>query len=228
MRVDLNNFFKFYDDNLPKHRAAVDDFERLLIEKCPELLEDTSNWIKIYRKSDASEVFNIPWYPQTDNFSLPDRTCNSSACAMCLEYLKPGSLPAGPKGDNAYLKKVLSLGASEDHTIQTKVLESYGVVSKFYYNLGFGDLDRELEAKRPVVIGILHRGPINKPTGGHMICVIGKNASGDYWIMDPYGSILDNYTGPVENGRRVLYPRGILEKRWTIKSSKDGWGRIFQ
>ena len=228
MRVDLNNFFKYYDDKNPKHRAAVDDFERLLIEKCPELLEDYANWIKIYRTSEASDIINIPWYPQTDNYTLPDSTCNSSACAMCLEYIKPSSLSAGPKGDDAYLRKVLALGASTDHTIQTRVLESYGVKSDFYYNLGFDDLDRELAAGRPVVIGFLHRGSANSPTGGHMICVIGKNASGDYWVRDPYGSFYDGYSGPVSNGRQVVYSRKILENRWTVKHPKDGWGRIFQ
>jgi hypothetical protein len=228
MRVDLNNFFKYYDHENPKHRAAVDDFERELIAKCPELLEDTANWIRIYRTPESSGILDIPWYPQTDNYALPDSTCNSSSCAMCLEFLKPGSLPVGPRGDDAYLRKVLALGVSTDHTVQTRVLASYGVESEFSYNLGFADLDRELANKKPVVIGFLHRGSSSNPTGGHMICIIGKNSSGDYWVRDPYGSFYDGYTGPVLNGRQVLYSRAMLEKRWTVKHSKDGWGRIFK
>jgi len=234
MRVDLNNFFKHYDDKNPKHRAAIDDFERLLADKVPELLDDTSNWIRIYRSQNISQdlkgiLLDVPFYPQTDNYQLPDSTCNSSACAMCLEYLKPGSLPSGTKGDDAYLRKVLAQGNSTDHDVQTRVLKSYGLDSKFHYNLGFDDLDRELAADRPVVIGILHRGPELSPTGtGHMICVHGKNESGNYIVSDPYGSILDGYSGPVSNGKRVVYAKRMLERRWTVKHPKDGWGRIFE
>ena len=232
MQIELQNFFKYFDENNPKHRAAVDDFERLLLEKAPELLEDDSNWVRIYRarnKSSNEILLDVPWYPQTDNYRLPDSTCNSSACAMCLEYLKPGSLPSGPKGDDAYLRKVLAQGNSTDHSVQTKVLESYGVKSTFRYDLGFDDLDRELEAGRPVVLGILHRGPESAPTGsGHMVVCIGKTDNGDYIFRDPYGSIYDGYTKSVENGRKVVYKKSTLQKRWTVKHNKDGWARVFE
>lgn len=233
MKIELHNFFRYYNHELPKHRAAVDDLIRLLEEKAPELLQDQANWVRIYRRPDepikpSGILLNVPFYQQTDNFTLPDSTCNSSACAMCLEYLKPGSLPAGPKGDDAYLRKVLALGKSTDHTVQTRVLQSYGLKSEFKYNMGFTELDRELEAGRPVVIGFLHRGPESAPTGsGHMAVVIGKNAEGNYVLNDPYGSILDNYTGPVVNGKNVVYAKRILEKRWTVKNPNDGWGRVF-
>lgn len=234
MRVDLNNFFKYYDDKNPKHRAAVDDLERLLFENAPELLDDTSNWIRIYRSQNTSLepkgiLLNVPWYPQTDNYQLPDSTCNSSACAMALEYLKPGSLPAGAKGDDAYLRKVLAQGNSTDHDVQTRVLRSYGLESKFHYNLGFDDLDKELKEGRPVVIGILHRGPEVSPTGsGHMIVIHGLTEDGNYVASDPYGSIADGYSGSVSNGKRVVYSKRMLERRWTVKHPKDGWGRTFE
>lgn len=232
MEIDLNNFFKFYDDKNPKHRAAVDDLERVLREKNPELLTDSANWVRIYRTPNTPEppkgrILNVPWYSQVDNYTLPDSTCNSSSCAMFLEFLKPGSLPPGPKGDDAYLRKVLALGRSTDHSVQTRVLESYGLKSVFRYDLGFDDLDRELSAGRPVVIGILHRGPESAPRGGgHIICCIGKTDSGDYVVHDPFGSIYDGYSGPVLNGRQVVYKKSTLQRRWTVKNPKDGWGRI--
>jgi hypothetical protein len=233
MKIDLQNFFRHYDHTLPKHRAAVDDLVRVLEQKAPELLQDSANWVKIYRSPSAPPkpsgiLLNVPFYPQTDNYALPDSTCNSSACAMCLEFLKPGSLPPGPKGDDAYLRKVLALGKSTDHSVQTRVLQSYGVNSVFRYDLSFADLDRELIAGRPVVIGFLHRGPESAPSGGgHMIVVRGKTDSGDYWINDPYGNLYENYVTPVANGRQVIYRKSTLEKRWTVKHPKDGWGRIF-
>ncbi len=226
MRVDLHNFFQYYDPKNPKHVAAVEQLEVDL--KDSPLLDDSSNWVKIYRtKPTVPGVLPVPFYPQTDNYRDAQRTCNSSACAMCLEYFKPGTLQ-GAKGDDAYVRKVFAIGDSTDHTVQTKVLEGYGIKSRFSYNLSFSDLDRELSAGRPVVIGILHRGSLSNPTGGHMVVVIGKTPDGDYVVNDPYGSLNDRYTGPVTNGKGAVYKKSDLTYRWLERGKdKTGWGRIF-
>jgi hypothetical protein len=227
MQIDLHNFFKFYDDKNPKHVAAVEQLEKDLLAKASDLMQDDANWVRIYRskvEAPKSDILKVPFYPQTDNYRDAQRTCNSSACAMCLEYLKPGTLQ-GPKGDDAYIRKVFAIGDTTDHAVQTKVLSSYGVTSRFSYNLSFADVDRELAAGRPVIIGILHRGPLSAPTGGHMCVVIGKRGE-DYVVNDPYGSLNDGYTGPVTNGRGAVYKRSDLVRRWCPKGN-DGWGRIF-
>jgi len=232
MRIDLHNFFLHYDPKNPKHVAAVEQLEVDLVSKSSDLMEDTSNWVKIFRTKVEvviPRILNVPYYPQTDNYRDANRTCNSSACAMCLEYFKPGTL-VGVKGDDAYIQKVFAIGDTTDHSVQTKVLASYGVKSEFRYNLGFADLDRELSAGRPVVIGILHRGTLSAPTGGHMLVVIGKSPDGASYICnDPYGSLNDGYTGPVTNGKGVKYSVEVLKHRWLEKGKdKTGWGRIFQ
>lgn len=228
MQIDLNNFFIHFDSKNPKHVAAVDQLEKDLLLKANDLMQDEANWVRIFRtKEEApkSNILVVPYYPQTDNYTQPDRTCNSSACAMCLEFLKPGTL-IGAKGDDAYLKKVIAIGDSTDHAVQTRVLESYGVKSNFSYNLSFSDIDKSLSDGKPVVIGILHRGPLSAPTGGHMLCVIGKTSSGDYVVNDPYGSLNDGYTGSVTNGKGAVYKRSDLSRRW-CPGGNDGWGRIF-
>jgi hypothetical protein len=226
MKVDLHNFFKFYDEKNPKHVAAVEQLEKDLAES--PLIDDTANWIRIYRtqpEKPKSSILEVPFYPQTDNYRDANRTCNSSACAMCLEYFKPGTLK-GVKGDDAYIQKVFAIGDTTDHAVQTRVLESYGIKSRFSYNLTFADLDRELSNGRPIVIGILHRGSLSAPTGGHMVVVIGKTPDGDYVVNDPYGSLNDRYTGPVTNGKGAVYKRSDLSRRW-CPAGNDGWGRIF-
>ena len=229
MKVDLHNFFQYYDPKNPKHVAAVDQLELDLQLKNPDLVDDNANWIKIYRtkiEPVIPGVLNVPYYPQTDNYRDANRTCNSSSCAMCLEYFKPGTLQ-GAKGDDAYIQKVFAIGDSTDHTVQTKVLSDYGVKSHFSYNLGFADLDRELAAGKPVVIGIYHRGTLSNPTGGHMVVVIGKKGE-DYVVNDPYGSLNDGYTGAVANGKGAVYKKSDLTYRWLEKGKdKTGWGRIF-
>lgn len=228
MKIDLHNFFKYYDDKNPKHVAAVEQLEKALSNKAPEELTDNSQWVLTYRTKEnkpASNVLSVPWFPQTDNYRDAHRTCNSSACAMALEYFKPGTL-VGPKGDDTYVRKVFSIGDTTDHAVQTRVLASYGIKSSFSYSLSFADLDRELAAGRPVVIGILHRGTLSNPTGGHMVVVIGKTQTGDYVVNDPYGSLNDGYTGSVTNGRGAIYKRSELARRW-CPGGKDGWGRIF-
>lgn len=227
-RIDLHNFFKHYDENNPKHVEAVGYFEDALAKKAPEELEDTAGWVKTYRakaEKPKSSVLDVPFYPQTDNYRDANRTCNSSACAMVLEYFKPGTLK-GPKGDDAYVQKVFSIGDTTDHMVQTRALASYGIKSSFSYSLSFADLDRELAAGRPVVAGILHRGPLSNPTGGHMIVIKGKTPAGDYVVNDPYGSLNDGYTGAVSNGNGAVYRRSELARRW-CPGGNDGWGRLF-
>jgi GH24 family phage-related lysozyme (muramidase) len=232
MRIELSNFFKFYDDKLSHHREAVAELEAALIKAAPELLEDESEWVETYRNKPepnpepAELLLPVPFYPQTDNYTEPDRTCNSSSCAMTLEYFRPGTL-RGPKGDDDYIRKVFAVGDTTDHSVQTKVLKDYGVDSEFKYNLSFDDLDKELEEKRPVVLGILHRGTLSAPTGGHMIVLIGKNAKGQYIVHDPYGDLYDGYTSSVYNGRSAIYERHVLEARWTVDGPSTGWGRVF-
>jgi hypothetical protein len=142
---------------------------------------------------------------------------------MCLAFLKPGSI----KGDDEYVKKVFAIGDTTDHAVQTKVLQGYGIKSHFSYNLSFVDIDKSLDRGKPVVIGILHRGSLTSPTGGHMCVVIGKTPDGKgYYINDPYGSLNDNYTGPVTNGKKTIYTKAVLKHRWA-PTGGDGWGRIF-
>lgn len=229
MQIDLHNFFKFFDEKNPKHVAGVEQLEKDLLLKAQELMQDDANWVRIFRTkvepAVTSSILPVPYFPQTDNYRDASRTCNSSSCAMCLEYFKPGTL-VGAKGDDAYVQKVFSIGDTTDHLVQTRVLKSYGIDSSFSYSLTFADLDRELSEGRPVVIGILHRGPLSAPTGGHMVVVIGKTPAGDYVVNDPYGSLNDGYTSSVYNGKGAVYKKSELVRRWCPKGN-DGWGRIF-
>jgi hypothetical protein len=222
-RAILKNFFLYYNERNDAHVKAITKLSNDLPDN---LKSDDADWVEKYReKLPAPSILPVPYFNQVDNYRDAHRTCNSSCSAMCLEYFKPGTLK-GSKGDDEFVQKVFAIGDTTDHSVQTKVLASYGIKSVFSYNLSFSNLDRELAAGRPVVIGILHRGPLSAPTGGHMVVVIGKKGDG-YIVNDPYGSLNDGYQGPVSNGKGAYYSKAVLAKRW-CPNGNDGWGRTFQ
>lgn len=131
-------------------------------------------------------------------------------------------------GDDEYYQRVIQFGDTTSHLAQSRALESYGIKSQWRTDLGFSDLDEQLEKGLPCVIGILHRGSRSNPTGGHIIVCTGRTAAKDYRFHDPYGSLLDGYLGDPSNGKGVVYSREELNDRWLVGNPCGGWGRVFQ
>ena len=141
---------------------------------------------------------------------------------MVAEYLKPGCIKGSD--DYYFINHFRPNWDSTDHSAQTKALKELGIDSGFSYNLDYEDLDKELAENHPVVIGVLHKGSIHQPSGGHMIVVIGKYESG-YICHDPWGRGFD-YAN--HNGRSVRYPYQSLNARWLADGAGTGWGRVFR
>ena len=168
----------------------------------------------------------VPFWNQVDNYTQASRTCNSSSCAMVLEFFRPDAVV----NDDQYLKKLINggYGDTTDHGAQGRLLEDYGLKSTWHTNLSLAALEKEIRAGRPVVCGILHRGSESSPTGGHMIVVRGLTSSGDFRVNDPYGSCNDGYSGAVTNGNNAIYSRKMMAARWCPDGPNSGWGRTFQ
>ena len=168
----------------------------------------------------------VPYWPQTDNYTQSERTCNSSSCAMVLEFFKPDAV----LNDDQYIKKLIDggYGDTTDHGAQGRLLADYGLKSTWHTDFSIAALEKEIRAGRPVVCGILHRGSESAPTGGHMIVVRGLTGSGDFRVNDPYGSCNDFYSGAVENGNNAIYSRKMMAARWTPDGPNSGWARTFQ
>jgi Papain-like cysteine protease AvrRpt2 len=166
-------------------------------------------------------LLTVPYWKQTDNFRDANRTCFSSSMAMITEYLKPDELP----DDDTYVETVFSIGDTTDPNVQVKALAHHGIIGTYRQKMDFYLLDIELYGSFPVGVAILHRGPLNAPTGGHWIVCTGVSADGSkYRFNDPYGSLMDGYQGAVENGKDVWYSREILVARWTADGPGSGWG----
>ena len=168
----------------------------------------------------------VPYWPQTDNYTQSERTCNSSSCAMVLEFFKPEAVV----NDDQYIKKLIDggYGDTTSHEAQGRLLADYGLKSTWHTDFSIAALEKEIRAGRPVVCGILHRGSESSPTGGHMIVVRGLTSSGDFRVNDPYGSCNDFYSGAVENGNNAIYSRKMMAARWTPDGPNSGWARTFQ
>jgi Peptidase_C39 like family len=181
--------------------------------------------VPLVNKSAKGIVLDVPYFPQTDNIAQPMRTCNTSSNAMCAKYLG-----AKISGDDEFWQYVNQQGDTTDHSAISRALTEVGISSTWRNDLGFDDLDESiLIQQKPVVIGILHRGSLSAPSGGHMIVVIGKKGI-DYVVNDPYGSVNDGYTGSVYNGKGAVYSRDMLVSRWLDSDnskSHSGWGRLF-
>ena len=171
--------------------------------------------------SNGEITLPVPYFSQRDNMEQPLRTCNTSSCAMVAKYLG-----ANISGDDDYFQYVIKYGDTTDHGVQTQALAELGIKSSWETALDFEDLDRSLASGYPIVIGILHHGPLEAPSGGgHMLVVIGRTADGDYLVNDPFGDLLDGYIS--EDGGGLTYPRHDLTCRWTVDGQKTGWGRLF-
>ncbi len=82
--------------------------------------------------------------------------------------------------------------------------------------------------RRPVVIGLLHRGPVTRPSGGgHYIILTGFDTRG--WLVhDPYGEIDLVAGGWVRtgngSGRSQHYSFRNTNPRWLVEGPRSGWG----
>ncbi len=225
------DFVEFFDRHNPNHRKAMKEVADIL---GPTLLNDNAQWVKTYRSNvqpaTPSQVLQVPYFSQRDNYRDSSRTCFSSSCAMLCKFLKPSAI----KGDNDYIKEVFKRGDTTSAAVQLETLKHFGISAKFVTNGTFAMLDSQLAKGVPVPIGILHKGPATAPTGGgHWLVVIGKEpdikAPGGCWyiVNDPWGEI-QNATGTYvsTNGQKLKYSKELLTQRWTVEGDASGWAIV--
>ncbi|WP_413166805.1 C39 family peptidase [Capilliphycus salinus ALCB114379] len=170
---------------------------------------------------------NVTYFSQLDNYRDSHRTCFSSACAMLLDFLRPGVI----KSDDDYIREVFRRGDTPDSSVQIDTLRHFGVAANFVQNANNNTLKEYLNQGIPVPCGILHKGPSSSPSGsGHWIIVIGyeddENApgGGNWLVNDPWGEI-DHASGTYisENGKMLKYSYNLMNARWTVLNNTDGW-----
>jgi len=143
--------------------------------------------------------------------------------AMAIDYLDPEAI----EDDDDYLNVVFRYGDTVSSDAQMKAARSLGVPAEFHTDGTQAMLEQLLDEGVPVPIGILHKGGIDRPTGGgHWITLIGYDET-HFMVHDPYGE-LDLIGGGYPNagpddGRNQRYSKKNLMRRWLIANDSDGW-----
>lgn len=228
------DFVENYDPKNPKQKAGLLEFAQKVSEKQPELLADEANWVRVYRTPNTPSApagtvnLNVPFFDQKDNGPEGWRQCQSSSIAMCLAFLKIGGITS----DTQYVKVVNKYGDTTERQPHYDAMKSLGYQgAKFSTTLSADDIKAQLNAGKPVCAGVLHHGPVSKPSGGgHFIVIKGYNERG--WIVnDPYGE-LDLVNGgwasqAIGAGKDQIYSYKNLNPRIFTPGPRDGWGWTF-
>jgi hypothetical protein len=167
---------------------------------------------------------SVPYFWQRDSKTgQGERMCQSSAIAMRIEQIDPKIIG----DDDSYLAIVNRYGDTVSQSAHQKALASLDLKAEFLQNGTEQVLCSLLDQGIAVPIGILHKGPISKPTGGgHWVTIIGYDEK-FFHVHDPFGELdLVNggypRTGPTD-GQNVRYTKQNLMKRWLVASKSDGW-----
>lgn len=165
----------------------------------------------------------VPPYLQLDSQTdQAARMCFSSACAMLVEYMRPGTLK-GPNGDDQYLKVVQRFGDTTLVAAQLAALRHYGLKVEFSERADFELIRRQLKDGLPVPAPYIHRGTINAPTGfGHWLTVIGDSQH-TIQVNDPLGEPdLINGTTRNTRGAGLSLNKQHFARRWMVASAGGG------
>ena len=165
-----------------------------------------------------SVMLKAPYFSQLDNGPTGYRECFSSSCAMVAAFW--GKV----RSDDEYNRIRAGFGDTTDAQAHVAALRKLGLKAEFHTDGTPGDLERELNAGRPVGVGWLHYGLSTAPVGdGHWTCLVGHTPT--HWIMnDPYGEadlVKGGYLGN-RNGAGLHYSRKNWDPRWMVKGT-GGW-----
>ena len=222
------------DDVPPNYRGLPHQIEALRELDASLTKEQREAFTKAWRSTTATPApssppvntfpLAVPYFYQRDSKTgHGERMCQSSAIAMRIEQIDPAIIG----DDDSYLEIVQRFGDTVSQAAHQKALSSLGLSHRFRQDGTEDILCDLLDQGIAVPIGILHKGPIDAPTGGgHWVTLIGYDER-FFHVHDPFGElnlIRGGYdlTGPAD-GRDQRYTRKNLMKRWLIASKSDGW-----
>ena len=223
--LSLLPFFQFFKKDDPHQLAAIAELERSIDQ---DLLDDEAEWFEMWKTSGIhQEVFGVPYYNQLDSpTGYGYRECFDSAAAMVVAFYH------GVKSQDAYRQVRRKYGDTTEVHAQVSALRSLGLDVEFRKNTRVEDIEIEIDAGRPIMVGWLHRGDFTKGSPavcdsegcGHWSVIIGYDKD-DFIAMDPMGKPDMEHGGhdTTKSGELIRMSRPAFYQRWSIEGEASGW-----
>ena len=227
--VRLADLFKNKKPGLVHQDKAIEILDARLMAAFPDLMDTDEEWYKVWSQASKQAVnkglvLNVPYESQRDNKSGQGfRECFSSSAAMVAKFYGKVS------GDDEYNSVRARFGDSTDSTAQLKALHHFGLHAEFRQNLGLSTLEKETAEGRPVLVGWLHHGSYQAPSGGgHWSVVVGTDAT-SVIHNDPYGmaDMVNGSYKSAQGGKYIHYSKQYWLPRWLVEGPNSGWGVLI-
>ena len=223
--LSLLPFFQFFKKGDPHQLAAIAELERA-IDK--DLLDDEAEWFSMWKTSGIhQEVYGVPYYNQLDSLTgYGYRECFDAASAMVVAFHN------GIKSQTAYRHIRQKFGDTTEVNAQVFALRSLGLDAEFRKNVRVEDIEIEIDAGRPLMVGWLHKGDFSKGkpavcdsnSCGHWSVVVGYDKD-NFYAHDPMGLPRMETGGhdTSKSGEKISMSRPAFYQRFLIEGEKSGW-----
>ena len=218
-------FFQFFKKDDPHQLAAIAELEKSIDEV---LLTDDAEWFQTWKTSGIhQEVYGVPYYNQLDSpTGYGYRECFDAASAMVAAFHRT------VQSQDAYRKARRKHGDTTEVHAQVSALKSLGLDAEFRQNVRVEDIEIEIDAGRPIMVGWLHKGDFTKGNPavcdsegcGHWSVIMGYDKD-DFIAMDPMGRPNMERGGhdTTKTGELIRMSRSAFYQRFLIEGEASGW-----
>ena len=223
--LSLLPFFQFFKKGDPHQLAAIAELEKSIDQ---DLLDDEAEWFEMWKTSGIhQEVYGVPYYNQLDSLTgYGYRECFDASAAMVSAFHR------AVQSQDAYRKVRRKHGDTTEVHAQVSALRSLGLDAEFRQNVRVEDIEIEIDAGRPLMVGWLHRGDFTKGSPavcnsegcGHWSVIIGYDKD-DLIAMDPMGKPNMEHGGhdTTKSGELIRMSRPAFYQRFLIEGEASGW-----
>ena len=223
--LSLLPFFQFFKKGDPHQLAAIAELEKSIDQ---DLLNDEAEWFEMWKTSGIhQEVYGVPYYSQLDSLTgYGFRECFDSAAAMVAAFHRV------VQSQDDYRKVRRRHGDTTEVHAQVSALRSLGLDAEFRKNVRVEDIEIEIDAGRPLMVGWLHKGNFTKGKPavcdsegcGHWSVIMGYDKD-DFIAMDPMGKPDMERGGhdTTKSGELIRMSRSAFYQRFLIEGEASGW-----
>jgi len=223
--LSLLPFFQFFKKGDPHQLAAIAELKKSIDQ---DLLNEEAEWFEMWKTSGIhQEVYGVPYYNQLDSLTgYGYRECFDASAAMISAFHRV------VQSQDAYRKVRRKHGDTTEVHAQVSALRSLGLDAEFRQNVRVEDIEIEIDAGRPIMVGWLHRGDFTKGNPavcnsegcGHWSVIIGYDKD-DFIAMDPMGKPDMEHGGhdTTKSGELIRMSRPAFYQRFLIEGEASGW-----